>query len=34
MCGYFCIALINFIIKSKSLSEYENLFSPREYKYN
>ena len=34
MCGYFCIALINFIIKSKSLSEYEHLFSPREHKYN
>ena len=31
MYGYFCIALINFMLKSKRLSEYENLFSLKEY---
>ena len=33
MCGYFCIAFINFI-KGKSLLEYTNLLSPNEYKKN
>ena len=34
MCGYFCIGLIDFMLKSKSLLEYTNLFSPYEYKEN
>ena len=33
MCGYFCIAFINFI-KGKRLLEYTNLLSPNEYKKN
>ena len=32
MCGYFCIRLIDFMLKGKSLLEYRNLFSPNEYK--
>ena len=31
MCGYFCIRLIGFMLKSKSLLDYTNLFSPNEY---
>ena len=27
MCGYFCIGLIDFMLKGKSLLEYTNLFS-------
>ena len=34
MCGYFCIAFINFMIKDKSLLDYTNLFSPNEYAKN
>ena len=34
MCGYFCIGFIDFMLKSKSLLEYTNLFSPNEYKKN
>ena len=30
MCGYFCIGLIDFILKGKSLLEYTNVFSPSE----
>ena len=26
MCGYFCIAFIDFMLKGKSLTEYANLF--------
>ena len=33
MCGYFCIGLIDFMLKGKRLLEYPNLFSP-EYKKN
>ena len=33
MCGYFCIGFIDFMLKSKSLLEYTNLFS-HEYKKN
>ena len=29
MCGYFCIGFINFMLKSKSLLEYTNLFSSK-----
>ena len=32
MCRYFCIAFIDFMLKSKSLLEYTNLFSPNKYK--
>ena len=28
MCGYFCIEIIDFILKGKSLLKYTNLFSP------
>ena len=28
MCGYFCIGFIDFMLKSKSLLEYANLFYP------
>ena len=31
MCGYFCIGFIDFMISSKSFSDYTNLFSPSEY---
>ena len=31
MCGYFCIGLINFMLKGKSRLDYTNLFSSREY---
>ena len=34
MCGYFCIAFINFMLNGKSLLEYTNLFSPNEYEKN
>ena len=34
MCGYFCIRFINFMFKGKSLTEYTNLFSPRNFKKN
>ena len=31
MCGYFCIAFIDFMLESKSVSDYTNLSSPKEY---
>ena len=34
MCGYFCIAFIDFMFKSKSLTDYTNLFSPNNFKRN
>ena len=34
MCGYFCIAFIDFIFKGKSLTGYTNLFSPNHFKKN
>ena len=34
MCGYFWIGFIDFMLKSKGLLEYKNLFSPNEYKKN
>ena len=34
MCGHFCIKFIDFILKLKSLLEYTNLFSSKEYKMN
>ena len=34
MCGYFCIAFIDFIFKGKNLTDYTNLFSPNDFKKN
>ena len=34
VCGYFCIGFIDFILKSKSLLDYTNLFSPCDYEMN
>ena len=34
MCGYFCIAFIDFMFKGKTLTEYANLFSPNGFKRN
>ena len=34
MCGCFCVGLIDFMLKGKSLLDYTNLFSPKEYKKN
>ena len=34
MCGYFCIAFIDFMFKSKSLTDYTNLFSRNNFKKN
>ena len=31
-CGYFCIGFIDFMLKGKSLLDYTNLFSPKNYK--
>ena len=31
MCGYFCTGFIDFKLKSKSLLDYINAFSPNEY---
>ena len=32
MCGYFCLAFIDFMLKGKTLTEYRNLFSPNNFK--
>ena len=32
MCGYFCIAFIDFMFKGKSLTDYTNLLSPNDFK--
>ena len=32
ICGYFCIAFIDFMFKAKSLTEYPNLFPPNDLK--
>ena len=34
MCVYFCIGFINLMLKSKSLWEYTNLFSPNQFEKN
>ena len=34
MCGYFCIAFIDFIFKGKTLTEFANLFSPNNFSKN
>ena len=32
MCGYFCIDVINYMLKGKTLLDYTNLFSPNDFK--
>ena len=34
MCGYFCIAFIDFMLKGKSLLDNTNLFSHNDYEEN
>ena len=34
MCGYFCIAFIDFMLAGKTLTKYTNLFSPNNFKKN
>ena len=34
MCGYFCNEFIDFMLKSKNLLDYTNLFSPNNYENN
>ena len=34
MCGYFCIGFIDFMLESKSLTDFTNLFSPNDFKKN
>ena len=34
MCGYFCISFINYTFMGKSLTDYNNLFSPNNFKKN
>ena len=32
MCGFYCIAFIEYMLKEKSLLDYTNLFSPNDFK--
>ena len=34
MCGYFCIGFIDFMLATKTLTGYTNLFSPNNLKKN
>ena len=34
MCGYFCIGIIDFMLKGKSMLDYTNSFSPNDYEKN
>ena len=34
MCGYYCIAFIDFMLAGKTLTELTNLFSPNNFKKN
>ena len=34
MCGYFCIGFIDFMLASKTLTDYTNLFSPYHFNKN
>ena len=34
MCGYFCIAFIDFMFTGKTLIDYTSLFSPYDFKEN
>ena len=34
MCRYFCISFINYMLKSKTLNDFTNLFSPNDFEKN
>ena len=34
MCGYYCTKFVNYILKGKTLLDYNNLFSPNDFKKN
>ena len=34
LCGYFCIGLIDFMLKGQSLLDYTNFFSPNKFQKN
>ena len=34
MCGYYCIEFINYMVESKTLLDYTNLFSPNDFLKN
>ena len=34
MCRYFCIGFINFMLKSKSVTDFTNIFSRNNFKKN
>ena len=34
MCGYYCIAFIEYLFAGKTLLDYTNLFSPNDYRKN
>ena len=34
MCGYFCIGFINFMLSGNSLIDFNNLFSPNDFRKN
>ena len=34
MCGFYCNAFIEYMLAGKSLLDYNNLFSPNDYKKN
>ena len=34
MCGFYCIAFIEYMLAGKSLLDHSNLFSPNDYKNN
>ena len=34
MCGFYCIAFIEYVLAGKTLLDYTNLFSPSDYKNN
>ena len=34
MCGHFCREFINYMLKGKTLLDYTNLFSPKDFKKN
>ena len=34
MCRYFCVGLIDFMLKGKSLKDFTNLFSPNKFNDN
>ena len=34
MCGYLCIVFVDFLLAEKTLTEFTNLFSPKNFKKN